>query len=207
MAFLFTLVVKTISNEKLQLIHGNETQNIYICRTLIKRKHQMKAFNTLILSSLLLIGFNTNAAELKMDWVKPEQYKDIDAGGDAKAKFQTRLFKDLEKTFQEGAAKLPQDHKLEISMLDIDLAGHVNHSAGVMARRIVTDTDFPRIIFYMVLRDKDNNIVFQGKQSLREKKLKHNSFRMKGSQSKFYMEKDIIEKWFDVALLPALAKS
>lgn len=167
----------------------------------------MKIFKTAIVSLAILFSFSASAADVKVDWVKPEQYKDIDAGGEGKSNFKKKLFKNLESVFATGAKDLPSDYKLEISMLDIDLAGHVDHSAGVMARRIITDNDFPRIIFYMILRDDKGNIVFQGKQNLREKKMKHNSFRMKGSQSEFFMEKDLIEKWFEVALVPAVAKA
>jgi len=149
----------------------------------------------------------SKTTDVTIDWVKPELYKDIDAGsGESKKKYKQRLFNVIGKVFEDEAQKLPNDYKLEVSILDVDLAGEVNHGAGMNSRRIITDTDFPRIMFYMILKDQEGKIVFQGKQNLREKKLKHSSFRMKGSQSHFYMEKDLIQKWFEVALVPAINK-
>jgi len=149
----------------------------------------------------------SKTTDVSIDWVKPELYKDIDAGsGESKKKHKQKLFNAITKVFEDEAQKLPNDYKLEVSILDVDLAGEVNHGAGVNSRRIITDTDFPRIMFYMVLKDEAGKIVLQGKQSLREKKLNHSSFRMKGSQSHFFMEKDLIKKWFDVALIPAVNK-
>jgi hypothetical protein len=57
-----------------------------------------------------------------------------------------------------------------------------------------------------VLKDQSGAILLQGLQNLKERKDKHNAFRMKGSQSDFYLEKDLLEKWFDKALYPAIAK-
>ena len=58
----------------------------------------------------------------------------------------------------------------------------------------------------MVLRDENGSVVFQGEQNLKEKKDKHKAFRMKGSQTDFYLEKSLINKWFEGILLPAVNK-
>jgi len=166
----------------------------------------MKIINISLVTLAFIFSAYSTAATVSVDWVSPEKYQDIDAGGSGKNKFKTKLFNELESVFNKEAKELPENYKLEISMLDLDLAGVVDHSQGVMARRVISDGDFPRVIFYMILRDEKGNIVLQGKQSLREKKLKHNRFRMQGSQSDFFMEKAVIEKWFKQALLPAIAK-
>lgn len=166
----------------------------------------MNKFLTLVCSALL--ACSAQAADVSVDFVKKEQYKDIDAGGtQSQPRFEERLFKTIERSFSKNAEKLPSEYKLKISVLDIDLAGAVAHGLGMgQDIRQISDKDFPRVLFYMILEDKSGAIVFQGRQNLKEKKLKHGDFRMKGSQSDFFMETGLINKWFDQVLVPAVAK-
>lgn len=165
----------------------------------------MKKLLTLIATALICLS--AQAAEVKVEFVKKEQFKDIDSGANqSQARFEEKLFSVLERTFKkQGEKQLPKDMTLDISVLDIDLAGHVARGLGMgQDIRQVSDKDFPRILFYMILRDKNNNIVFQGRQNLKNNDMKHGEFRMKGSQSDFYMETMLIDKWFDQALVPAV---
>jgi len=162
----------------------------------------------LMLLLIASVSSVTQAASVSVDFVKTDQYKDIDSGGNqSQNRFEGKLFSIIEKSFSENAAALPGDMSLDISVLDIDLAGAVAHGLGFGADiRQVTDKDFPRLLFYMVLKDKNGEIVFQGRQNLRERKLRHTAFRMKGSQTDFYMETALIDKWFESVLTPAVAK-
>ncbi|MCG7531296.1 DUF3016 domain-containing protein [Psychrobium sp. MM17-31] len=165
----------------------------------------MKKLSTLIATALFCLS--AQAAEVKVEFVKKEQFKDIDSGANqSQARFEEKLFSVLESTFKkQGEKQLPKDMTLDVSVLDIDLAGHVARGLGMgQDIRQVSDKDFPRILFYMILRDKNNNIVFQGRQNLKNNDMKHGEFRMKGSQSDFYMETMLIDKWFDQALVPAV---
>ncbi len=166
----------------------------------------MKITYALIIAACF--SLSAHAANVSVDFVKKEQYKDIHAGGtQSQPRFEEKLFKTLEKSFAKNAEKLPGDLSLKISVLDIDLAGAVAHGLGMgQDIRQISDKDFPRVLFYMILENKDGEIVFQGRQNLKEKRLRHGDFRMKGSQSDFFMETGLITKWFDTVLVPAVAK-
>lgn len=162
--------------------------------------------NCVLLAALVFSGFtfaSTNAPTVNVEWKETQNYSDINAGrNESKRKFQKRLFSTLERTFAENSTKLPSDLTLEVTVLDIDLAGKTN-GFGV---RSITDYDFPAIQFYVVIKDAKGDIVLQGLQNLKERKDKHKAFRMYGSQSEFYLETSLIEKWFDLALAPRFAK-
>jgi len=161
---------------------------------------------TIVLFSALFISQSVAAADVEIEWKNPQNYRDIVAGNtQGKTKFQKVLFSELESAFKKEAKKLPENYRMKVVMVDVDLAGQVRQGQSVSIRT-VNDYDFPRLKFYMFLYDEHNKIVFQGTQNLKEKKDKHKAFRMKGSQTNFYLEKDLITKWFDIALVPSLAK-
>ena len=157
----------------------------------------------------LAIGFFvcvnvTEAATVQVEWKESDKYTDIIAGNTrSQSNFESALFKAIEGEFETQAAKLVDSYKMEVVIFDIDLAGTVALGQPIKIRKI-DDSSFPRLNFYMFLYDKNNKIIFQGAQRLKERKAKHNAFRMHGSQSEFYFEKDLIEKWFNLALVPAL---
>ncbi|PCI62211.1 MAG: hypothetical protein COB35_04550 [Gammaproteobacteria bacterium] len=158
------------------------------------------------LLTVLTFTSSTFAANVEVEWKNPENYRDIVAGNtEGKNKFQQTLFTELEATFSKSAKKLPENYHMKVVMIDVDLAGQVQQGRAI-SMRTVNDYDFPRLKFYMYLYDQNNNIVLQGTQNLKERKDKHNAFRMKGSQTRFYLEKDLIKKWFDIALIPGVAK-
>jgi len=156
----------------------------------------------------IVLSLSVQAASVSVEFVKKELYQDIDSGGNqSQPRFEERLFNVIKSSFEKNAEKLPKDLTLKVSVLDIDLAGAVAHGLGMgQDIRQVSDKDFPRVLFYMILEDKDGKIVFQGRQNLKEKRLSHQDFRMKGSQSDFFMETALVSKWFDGVLVPAVAK-
>jgi hypothetical protein len=165
----------------------------------------MKKILGLSLATLLVMQ-SSFAADVKVEWKNPDKYRDIVNGNtQGKSQFRSSLFSELEKTFADEAAAINNKYHLKIIMIDVDLAGQVQLGKAIEVRT-VNDFDFPRLKFYLYLYDDNNNIVLQGVQNLKEKKDKHNSFRMKGSQSSFYLEKDLIKKWYKQALIPAINK-
>ena len=154
-----------------------------------------------------LMALNVSAAQLgdvSVEWKEPERYQDIDQGNtQSKTTFRKRLFSTLENAFAENMEKVKGDYKLKVTMLDVDLAGRVNKGLTNEIRTI-HDHDFPRLHFYIILENEKGEIVLQGEQNLKERKDKHKAFRMRGSQSEFYLETSLINKWFDQALIPAL---
>jgi len=165
----------------------------------------MNKIYALLVTVLMAITVNVaSAATVEIEWKNPENYQDIASGNtQSKNKFQKKLFRTLEKSFNENMLTAPSGYKLKITMIDIDLAGKINRGLSNEIR-MITDHDFPRLHFYAILENSKGEIVLQGEQNLKERKDKHKSFRMKGSQSDFYLETDLLNKWFQLALLPKL---
>ena len=165
----------------------------------------MKKIIALMLTMLVASPF-ANAADVKVEWRDLNEFTDIAHGNtQSKTKFRENLVNEITRAFEDNAARLDDRYRMEVVIFDIDLAGSVQRGLQVQVRKI-EDHDFPRINFYMYVYDEKDNLILQGAQRLRERKDKHNAFRMKGSQSNFYLEKDLIKKWFDLALIPALEK-
>lgn len=145
--------------------------------------------------------------QVEVEWKSPENYRDIDHGTtQSKKKFRKRLFDIIERRFEENMEPFSDKYNLKVTMLDVDLAGQI--SRGLTQEiRMVHDHDFPRLHFYIIVENKNGEIVLQGEQNIKERKDKHKSFRMRGSQSEFYLEKDLIDTWFEKALVPALNQS
>lgn len=161
---------------------------------------------TVILLGFIFIATTNAQPSVSVDFKNPEKYRDIDPGTTQSTKtFRKRLFSTLEKSFNENMEQFSTKYNLKVTVLDVDLAGKVNRGLANEIRTI-NDHDFPRLHFYIVLENKDGEIVLQGEQNLKERKDKHKSFRMKGSQSEFYLETSLIDQWFDKALLPAIGK-
>jgi len=156
----------------------------------------------------IVLSLSVQAASVSVEFVKKEQYQDIESGSNqSQPRFEERLFNVIKSSFEKNSEKLANDLVLKVSVLDIDLAGTVAHGLGMGKNiRHVSDRDFPRMLFYMILEDKNGNIVFQGRQNLKEKRISHKDFRMKGSQSDFFLETALVSKWFDGVLVPAVAR-
>jgi hypothetical protein len=169
--------------------------------------HNMSILKKLILSlSITTTSVACLAADVEIEWKNIDNYTDIMVGNTlSKRDFKESLMRQFEETFKNYAESIPNKYHLKITMIDVDLAGTVTLGLPVEVRT-VTDQDFPRLKFYVVVYDENNNIVLQGVQNLKDQNIKHSAFRMKGSQSDFYLEKDLIKKWFERALIPAINK-
>jgi hypothetical protein len=146
------------------------------------------------------------AAPVEVEWKNPDKYQDIKPGStQSKKTFRKRLFRAIEKSFAENMEKIPSGYNLKVTVFDVDLAGKINHGLANEIRTI-NDHDFPRLHFYIILENEKGDILLQGEQNLKERKDKHASFRMRGSQKEFYLETMLIDKWFDKALVPGVSK-
>ena len=146
------------------------------------------------------------AAPVEVEWKNPDKYQDIKGGTtQSKKTFRKRLFNTIEKSFTTNMTKIPEGYNLKVTFFDIDLAGKISHGLANEIRTI-NDFDFPRLHFYMILENEKGEILLQGEQNLKERKDKHSSFRMRGSQREFYLETMLIDKWFDQALVPGVNK-
>ena len=65
------------------------------------------------------------AGTAKVTWDDPDSYRDVRAAEENQTRFERRVFDGLEAHFQELAEKLPENHVLEVTVKDLDLAGEV----------------------------------------------------------------------------------
>ena len=166
----------------------------------------MKKLAILLTALTMTLTANASSSKINVEFKSPENYHDIYQGDmTSKKKYRKRIFNTLEKAFAENAKRIPRGYSLDVTVLDIDLAGKVDRGSSNAIRKI-TDHDFPRLHFYVVLKNRKGEIVLQGEQNLKERKSKHNAFRSHGSQKQFYLETMLVDKWFETAFLPAVNK-
>jgi hypothetical protein len=168
----------------------------------------MKKLIGMIIPLIFVFDVSASMADtVEIEWKNPDDYQDINPGTtQSKKTFRKRLFNTIEKSFVKNMTKMPEGHNLKVTFFDVDLAGKINHGLANEIRTI-NDYDFPRLHFYIILENEKGEILLQGEQNLKERKDKHSSFRMRGSQREFYLETMLIDKWFDQALLPGVTNN
>ena len=153
----------------------------------------------LVLSSLLFVPTGVWAAQVNLHWQKPENYKDIRAGGlGSEIKFQKQVIEELGEYIQEAANKnLAPNQQLNMTVTDIDLAGDVRYfftrfPEGV---RVVSDLYFPSIEFTYELLDSNKKVSMGG-----EENIKYIGFQFSGTRvvrnAQLGYEKRMIDQWF-----------
>lgn len=175
----------------------------------------MNKYIKLVLLSTVLCFFTSSslqAAEVKVFWTKPDNYRDIHPGEDSKKRFHKRLFNDLDKHFENLAADLPQGYTLFVNVTDLDLAGNIQR-AGMkwgsqlkMVRKIdFKSIDAPQMLVYFKLFDQNNNLVHSGGNQLKRSvnKIKGN---VRERTRDFAFEKKMIDDWFEVVFKEQLIK-
>ena len=107
-----------------------------------------KALQTLLSFSVLcvvaLMPPVSLAADVKVNWINPDKYRDIHAGEESRKRFKENTFSALEAHLLKLAEALPESQTLKIDVTDVDLAGSVHHG-GSRQIRLIKDIYFPRI--------------------------------------------------------------
>lgn len=149
-----------------------------------------------------------------VEWVKPEDFRDVRHPSVSRAKYRERVFAKLESHFDKLAEDLPEGYHLALKVINLDMAGevqtatqagligmHHRASAGFQEYRIMRDIDIPRMTFSFELKDADGKVV----QSEEEVKLKDVGFlnrtstRFKNRPLKY--EKAMVSRWFKETFL------
>ena len=161
----------------------------------------MMRFTRSLITLGVLIGSLSHAVvaepvKTQIQWVKPENFKDISAGhSESQKNFQKRLFAAIEKHIQNIANEmLPEQFTLAVAIYDMDLSGEIkfDQSYSGMKKLRVVGTDTPPVINlgYLIV-DKHNNDVKSGAEVLYE-----SNFRYKKVQSnEFAFEKRLLTRW------------
>jgi hypothetical protein len=151
---------------------------------------------------------------VSVEWVKPEDFRDVRHPSVSKAKYREQVFAKLETHFDKLAEDLPEGYHLALKVTNLDMAGevqtatqagligmHYRASASFQEYRIMRDIDIPRMTFSFELRNADGQIV----QSEEEVKLKDVGFlnrtstRFKNRPLKY--EKAMVSRWFKETFL------
>lgn len=150
---------------------------------------------TLYISPSLLHSAEAGTVEVK--WQDPDSYKDIRHGNSHKTKFRENLFAHVEQHLEKLVEKLPEQSKLKLKVIDLNLAGDVRYNFSMSQDiRIVQHIYWPSIEFeYQLL----------GNQQLINSetvKLKDMAFMDRGGRSRlnhdsYYYEKRMLTEWFD----------
>ncbi|WP_258808292.1 DUF3016 domain-containing protein [Pseudidiomarina sp. CB1] len=150
-----------------------------------------------------LFSVNALAAEVKVEWKDVDSYRDIEAVNDIQSRFEKQIMDGLTEHWKALGAKLPDDHKLTVTMTDLDIAGRVEPTYGSAASshmRILDDISYPAMSFAFTYTDANGNVIAED-ADVRLKDMGANSGTMRsavrsGRDALFY-EKRLMDGWFD----------
>jgi hypothetical protein len=133
------------------------------------------------------------AATVRVDFVTPDQYTDVDRFSDESK----RAMQAIQKTLVDlGNRYLPQDATLRVEVQDVDLAGKLVHSAragrDIRVERGLDDPPMIKLHYVLeeggrVVMDKDESV--NGLAYLRQS-------NVRASGESFPYEKAMLEQWF-----------
>ena len=163
----------------------------------------MKKIKTFIYAILLMAIIPLSyvqAAEVEVNWLKPEKYTDVKAGQGHRKRFKERTFKAFEQHFKTLAKALPEQQKLVVNVTNVDLAGDVNFN--IKRIRVVKDIFIPRMAFNYQLLDAEGAVIKSEEVSLKDMGfLMHNPSLRYRSKPLLY-EKAMLDKWFNKTFTP-----
>jgi hypothetical protein len=156
-----------------------------------------------IVSLACLAGPAAYAAEVEVNWDKPEKFTDIRPANESRHKYRERVMKHFAGFFADMAQKLPEGYSWKVTVTDIDLAGEIDPFAGGAGQelRVVKDIYSPAIKFSHVLQDKYGEQILNQQEQLRDMSFM-NSLRSYHSNEEFNYEKQMLLQWFSRDVLP-----
>ncbi len=157
----------------------------------------MLSKQVVITAALLALVPVAGAATLELAWGDPAKFTDIRAGEEGQTKFQERVMKELEKTFQKEAEKLPADQKLKIEIKDLDMAGEMEyfHPDFPFGLRVVRNAGFPSIKLSYELQDAKGKVLKSGDSRFSDMGFNEAIQSLKDPAALHY-EQDMIRKWY-----------
>lgn len=146
----------------------------------------------------LWLTMTARAADVTIEWLTPEKYRDIRSDAESQKSFQERVITALTDHFENAAAAtLPVDQTLYLTITDVDLAGDVDYFffRSPQPVRVMRDIYFPSIEFNYVLKDADGNVLKSGEENIKDM-----GYLFSGTvhikDSPFDYEKRMIDDWF-----------
>jgi hypothetical protein len=159
----------------------------------MKLEIDMKKIACILLS---LMVTTVSAAELKLNWGDMKKFTDVVTTDVNQDDFEKHLKQEFLKMLTKQAQQLPAGQTLELTISDIDLAGHVPPETISTGRtlRIVKQAYWPRISFEYSLVDKDGKLLLSGKEDLKDMGFL-NRIRKVNQSNEFDFEENMLKKW------------
>lgn len=158
-----------------------------------------KLMQTLLVGGTALLSAQALAGTAEVTWQKVEDYRDIRAVNESQSRFETKVTETLTAHWNELAAQLPADHKLLITVTDLDLAGRVEPAFGTSLNyvRVLDRIDYPMIEFTFSYQDAAGNELKAGSERLRDMgQLERRRVALAAGRDPLYHEKQLIDGWF-----------
>ena len=153
--------------------------------------------------SLLLFSATSLAqAEVEITWQDPEKFDDVRSPSASRVKFRERIFKELDKYFNELAEDLPNGQKLVMNVTNVDLAGNVLPASfaglgrSMSEVRVVKSIYIPRMSFSYQLLSSDGGVLQEEEVKLKDMSFLNSHNRFFSSDTLRY-EKNMIAEWFE----------
>lgn len=151
----------------------------------------------------LMLPLQALAAEVEVTWHEPSSYKDIRAAESNQERYEKRIMEAFDAKFSELASKLPEDHRLHITVTDVDLAGMVvpREIGGTMQDyRVIENMDYPYMKLSYTLYDGEGNVVQESEEErIRGREIPGQGLttaeRRRGSNLIEY-ESAMLDRWF-----------
>ncbi|MDQ8181963.1 DUF3016 domain-containing protein [Pelagicoccus sp. SDUM812005] len=139
----------------------------------------------------------TERDTIRVSFHEPSRYADIDYDGMNSEKGHQLVFEQIRSVFAETAHHwLPPSYQLEVTVLDIDLAGEYEPHRGANFPRVIKEIYSPRIKFDYRVLDADGEIVREGSETLRNDSFLSDPTRaIKGNQEVAYDVSQLIRDW------------
>jgi len=154
---------------------------------------------TLTVSAMLVASSQTIAAISEVNWLNSEKYQDIRAGEEHREHFKRKIFKAFEQHFSKLAEKLPEEQVLKISVINVDLAGDVNHG-GINRYRLIKGLYFPKMKFSYQIVDSNNIEINAGVADLKDMNfLMHSNLKYRNTFLGY--EFQMLDKWFHTSFV------
>ncbi|MGQ4277076.1 DUF3016 domain-containing protein [Pseudidiomarina sp. E22-M8] len=167
---------------------------------------KLNRITTVLVASLLTT--TVFAAEVNVKWEGVDDYRDIEAVSDIQERFEKRVMADLTAHWQDLGTKLPEDHKLAVTMTDLDLAGRIEPTYGAGGSgyiRVLDSLSFPTMNFSYSYTDASGKVI-AAEADVKLKDLGSSSSTLRSihgtSGDSLYREKLLMTEWmrrqFDV---------
>ncbi len=162
----------------------------------------------LVLFGISILPGIAGAASVKINFDDPENFSDLEYEGYYSEDLLERFEKAVRDALKpEVSENLPKGDQLQVTFLDIDLAGEYEpwriNSTDV---RIMRDIYPPRLKFEYRVRNADDEVVAQGTAQLTDLNYLWNVPQTLWNSDTFYHERELLEDWAS-RKLPMLVKN